>query len=344
MARKDLEMELLNIRHSSYTSQVRECISRAVRSERCQDTSDVVINVLCKTCPDEITTLLAKTGVRHAQSDGLGEAALTSEAIEVIRTFIDEARSYEAELGDLNDDDFEALYRKSFDPVVKAKRDQRARSAQDHDRWAFFNKPDADADFERWRPRFLSPAQAAALLLNKDPDVVTPKSLEPYRRVSGSPFRELFKDRLDLIEKAVEAGELSVPMSTSAFSQWANARGLRPPPQLMGGGIGEDAAFWKQKFDSAQSELDKLRRGIDELPSKSVGSIYRLLLGMAIARFEHRTDQRSNSTKAIRKELEGVDIMIKDDAIRDHLRDAAQHLDIDWRTPIHWSGLKRPES
>lgn len=345
MARKDLELELLKLKFKNYTSDVRQCISRVVVSERCEDTSDKVIDALWGTCHDDLVSLLAESGFNDEASDEEGHRVPSAKARDFIRTFIDQARDYEAELGDLEDDDFDKLYRTIFEPIVRANRDRRAKSIRDRDRWEFFNKLESEADFAQWRDRLLSPAQAVALWFGKDPNIVTPERLRPFRRVGGSPFREAFKDRLDLIEAAVRAGELSVPMAVSAFTQWATARGINPPPELTGeaaGGMGEDAAFWKEKYDAAQSALEKLRSSVDDMPPKSRASIYKMVIGMAIARFGHKTTGNTNATSAIKGALDDLDLKIDAGTILGHLRDAASELAVDQPTEIRWSELRRP--
>nr|WP_137830368.1 hypothetical protein [Methylobacterium sp. L1A1] len=341
MARKDLELELLKLRFKNYTSDVRQCISRVVANERCEDTSDKVVDALWSTCHDDLVSLLAKSSFNDESSDEEGHRVASAEAREVIRNFIDQARDYEAELGDLEDDDFDKLYRTTFEPIVRANRDRRAQSARDRDRWEFFNRLEAEADFAQWRERLLSPAQAVALSFGKDPDIVTPERLRPFRRISGSPFREAFKDRLDLIEAAVASGQLSVPMSVGALNHWAAERGITLPSALTGETPGEDAVFWKLKYDAAQSELDNLRRGLEDVPPKTKLSIYRLLVGMAAARFEYRTDQRTKATAAIKDGLESVELSMSEDAILANLRQAALGIEYSWTTPIHWTGIKR---
>lgn len=341
MARKDLELELLELRFKNYTSDVRQCISRVVLSERCEDTSDKVVDALWSTCHDDLVSLLAKNGFNDECYDEEGQWVPSAEAREFIRTFIDQARDYEAELGDLEDDDFEKLYRTIFEPIDKAKRDRRAQSARNKDRWDFFNKPEAEADFAHWCERLLSPAQAVALSFGKEPDIVTPERLKPFRRVGGSPFREAFKDRLDLIEAAVANGQLSVPMSVGALNRWAAERDIALPSALTSEPLGKDAAYWKAKYEAAQSELNNLRRGLEDLPPKSKISIYRLLLGMAAARFEYRTDQRTKATAAIKDGLESVELSMSEDAILANLKQAALAIDYSWTQPIHWAGIRR---
>ena len=99
MARKALELELLKLRFKNYTSDVRQCISTVVVSERCEDTSDKVVDALWSTCHDDLISLLAKSGIDDDSSDQQGHQVPSAEAREFIRTFIDQARDYEAELG-----------------------------------------------------------------------------------------------------------------------------------------------------------------------------------------------------------------------------------------------------
>lgn len=346
MARKDLELEVHSLRFKHYTSDVRTGISRIVRNERCKDTSDTVIDGLWETCRDDLLGVLAQQGNETYSGVQGDDVKLSVQFREIIRSYIDQALDYEAELADSEDDYFEKLYRTTVGPVVKANREQRDQSARENDRWAFFNTLDADADFDRWRDRLLSPAQAVALSFGKDPDVVTPERLVPYRGVRRSPFRESFKDRLDLIEAAVAAGELPIRMPVRGFSDWAVAHDLELPQELTSNRVETfgEAAFWKSKFEAAQSQLNALRSSIDDLPPKSKISIYRLIVGMAAARFEYRTDQRTKATSNIREGLLSVNISMEDEAILRNLRAAASALDYEWTTPIPWSGVRRPKS
>ncbi len=343
MARKDLELEILGLKFKHYSSAIRECISRIVVNQGCDDTCDEVIDGLWTTCRDDIALLLSTSEVICHPTEDQNSSDLLREEREFIRTYIDEALSYEAELGDREDDDFEALYRSITDPIVAAKRARRAQTAIDNDRWDFFNKPDANADFERWRNRLLLPAQAVALSFGKDPDVVTPKNLIPYKRVARSPFREAFGDRLGHVEAAVAAGELSVPMSVQTFERWARSQDFGLPEQLAGTAsviIEEDAAYWKAKFEAVQSQLKNLQRSVDELEPKTRKSFYLLILGMAIARFEHRTDTKSHSTGAIHNALIGLDLKVDEDTIHKHLSAAATALDFKHAKVIQWRGLR----
>lgn len=97
--------------------------------------------------------------------------------------------------------------------------------------------------------------------------------------------------------------------------------------------------MWKARCEAAEARLAELQRGVEELPPKTLRSVYRLILGMAIARYEHRTDQRSPATKSIRDDLANIGLDLRDDAIRDHLADAAEKLDFPWTVPIRWSGI-----
>ncbi len=340
MARKHLELELLSLQFPHYSPAIRKRVSCIVVTHGCEDTSDEVIDGLWATCRNDIAALLSTSGTSRHPIEEQNSSEISREEREFIRTYIDEARSYEAELSDREDDDFEALYRSIMDPIVAAKRARRAQAALENDRWAFFNKPDADADFDRWRNRLLLPAQAVALSFGKDPDVVTPESLKPYKRVARSPFREEFGDRLGHLEAAISAGELHVPLSVQTFERWAMSKGFGLPEQLAGKAavlIDEGPEYWKVKFEIVQAQLENLRLGVDEMGSQTKGSMYQLILGMAIARFEHRTDQRSDATTAILNALADVGLTLKRDAIHKHLTDAATILDFEYKEVIRWS-------
>ena len=333
MRRKPLELELVGLRFKHYTDEVHAAIYKIVRSEHCDDTSDVVIDGLWETCRDDLVAVLQQKGIKAELGDQDDDALISTEAREAVRRYIDQALTYEAELADSEDDYFEKLYRTLMGPIVQAKRDHRRKSAQERDRWDFFNQLEADAVFDQWRDRLLTPAQAVALSFGKDPDVVSPEQLKPYRRVIRSPFRESFKDRLELIEAAAAAGVLPAPMSVNTFAPWARAHGFALSPALTGEAIEEDAAFWKQKYEAAETEIKWLRCNLVELPYKSQSSIYRLVLGMAISKFGYKTIGKTETVSKIIGALERVDIIIKSDATRKHLELAVEHLGVTWPPP-----------
>lgn len=339
-----MELKLLKLRFKHLTAEMREVISKSVKEHRCSDTSDIVIDVLWRECKDDLIAMLRyEGGLSSAQFVDLQLSAPTRETV---RTWLEQALQHEAELGDLDDKTFEAYYREVMAPIVYEKRARRASRAEENDRWDFFSTVEAEADFQRWRDKPLSPAQAVALSLGKEPDVVTPEKLKPYHTPGGSPFRERFSGMLELIEGAIGAGELATPILIKDFIPWAKERDFDLPPELTGKPRDiqtEDASLWKEKFEAAQAELKWLRRNIDELNAKSVDSVYKMIFGMAVARFEHRTDQRSVATSAIMAACEQAGVPLGDDAIREHLKDAATHLDIQWTTPIRWTGVRKPQ-
>lgn len=340
-----MELELLELRFKHLTAEMREVVSKSVKEHRCSDTSDIVIDALWRECKDDLIAML-----RH--EDGLSSAQLMDQQLsapirETVRAWLEQALQHEAELGDLDDKAFETHYREIMTPIVHEKRARRANRAEENDRWDFFSTVEAEADFERWRDKPLSPAQAVALSLGKEPDVVTPEKLKPYRTPGGSPFRERFSGMLELIEGAIGAGELATPILIKDFAPWADKRGINLPSELTGKPRdipAEDVAFWKGRFEDTQAELNWLRQNTDELNPKSADSLYKMILGMAVARFEYRTDQRSGATSAIMTACEQAGLTLKDDAIREHLKDAATHLDIQWTTPIRWTKLRKPQS
>lgn len=345
MVRSQWESELFNLEFPSFTAAVRLSIRKLMSIHKCSELDDIVIDGIWSLHSSDLAAVVRPANSRtlaDAAAEASNEVVLTAQ--EKLRAYVDRAFDHEAYLAELGDEALEKLYYEKFKTIEQVRRARWLERAQNNDRWDFFNTPEAEADFERWRSRFLSPAQAVALALSKNPDVVNPESLRPYRRIGGSVFREKFAEMLNVVESAVGVGDLSNPTTVGAFIEWAATRHLRLPPEflkLARPEINEEVEHWKSRCHELENVISGLRLQFSDLPHKSKTSIYRLILGMAVARFEHTTGARSDGTKAIKGDLEDVGLALGPDAIRDWLREAALHLDYKRDEPIRWTGVRR---
>ncbi|MET0000727.1 MAG: hypothetical protein ABW125_15135 [Candidatus Thiodiazotropha lotti] len=99
----------------------------------------------------------------------------------------------------------------------------------------FFDKSHAKADYDHWgKVPLWSSADAAALLFGKDPQIVTPDSIQPYIQSSGFPKK--YMQMYTLIDRAVSAGELrsnSNLINPTDLLEWARQNQLNIPNELI---------------------------------------------------------------------------------------------------------------
>lgn len=99
----------------------------------------------------------------------------------------------------------------------------------------FYNEPTADADYGHWgKVAAYSSAEAAALLLGKAPEVVTPESIKPF--IQKFVFPKKYIQTYTLIDRAVSMGELrskSDLIKPADFLEWAKEMQLDIPNGLV---------------------------------------------------------------------------------------------------------------
>ena len=103
--------------------------------------------------------------------------------------------------------------------------------AQSQENTRFFHRPGAAADYLYWieQPSW-SLDEAVALVLGKDPSVVTWDRVEPM--VPFSDFAERFAEIRQHLNKARSNGQLIDPVRPDLFYRWAKARGVTIPAKL----------------------------------------------------------------------------------------------------------------
>ncbi|MCG7923076.1 MAG: hypothetical protein N0C81_03115 [Candidatus Thiodiazotropha lotti] len=104
----------------------------------------------------------------------------------------------------------------------------------------FYEKPNAAADYGHWgKVPLWTSADAASLLFGKDPQIVTPDSIQPYIQSSGFPKK--YMQLYTLIDRAVSAGELqseSNLIKPIDLLDWAGKHNISVPNELLSS-IGE---------------------------------------------------------------------------------------------------------
>ena len=138
-------------------------------------------------------------------------------------------------------------------------------------------------------------AEAAALLLGLDPDSVTTAK---GTNVS-EPQRFVRLKRLML--RAYNMDQLDSPIIPRAFLEWASSNEIPiPKPLLDAVAKGKPLRNWKKRAQSYRRRLGTLESksgDIDDMPAKSLHSLYRIILG--IAEHKYKFDPQKNNSAAI---------------------------------------------
>ncbi len=149
--------------------------------------------------------------------------------------------------------------------------DKPAPSRQEDDRWKFFNRAKAQANFGFWtRVDAWSLEEAVALCLGRNPDLVNSKTLRGL--LTKSPFAQRFAELLKLAHRSQEAGTLKDPIPPVTFLEWAEQKGIecRALRDALVAHATE-IVDWKGRYEEArvqiedlENELRQLRAPIDE--------------------------------------------------------------------------------
>ena len=337
-----------------------------------------LIRALWTTCPDFLHDFFYPEGRHDPNADVSVITATTDDGSELskneekkLQRYIQDAYSYKRELKGLDHNTFHKLYREHWQHR-QASLKQEAASI---DRDSFFHFPESDADYAYWwSVPVWEPEEAAALLLGKEPKKVNRLSLAEFPGSNTSIFKLDFERMLERILRAVSATQLTLPVSPAKYVKWAEASFI-PLTSSLVESIPHDAAHradepsvWKERYDKVAAELATLKQRIHNdndndffkasgEPKKS--TYLRVLLGMAITRFEYRTGGYTNATSQIEQELAdlqqmndeadsdnslGFKVGVSDDTIRKMLLAAEQQLEARWVKPIKWAGVKRKPS
>lgn len=252
-------------------------------------------------------------------------------------------------LNSLPDEQIAIAYRTLEINIEEQNQSSREINGETRDTFAFFNEFEYRTDGDYWAGMsFWLLEECVALSLGKDPRHVNSESLNlPSLRKFYSPFRQIYKSRLEFLKRAQLAGKIKEPIERREFILWAHNQGWELPEMLLRAMTrpGQRSVGSKQEQPATADVPANLN------PSPKM--IYRLLLGMAIARFEHRTDRNSSATAAIEADLRDLqarddigskslgEITVSNDTIRKALEAAANYLDAGWSEPIRWSGVRR---
>jgi hypothetical protein len=225
MSRKAMENELLEAAFPLFTSDLRGLISEVYTTHRNDlGREERMLDAVWSRFGRRIRPLMEQSNEGEDQQ----VASIDPNQLRLARrkwllNYIEQAEAFAESLLELADGEIAAQYDAktlASQAVLKA---NRTKKAEQRDRFAFFNRPNAVADYEKWlKKKVWTSEEATALTLGKEPKVVNVKSLSEYKSIVGSLFRDKFLDRLDEIERAIAAHELFIPLRPDKFVTWAD--------------------------------------------------------------------------------------------------------------------------
>ena len=197
----------------------------------------------------------------------------------------------------------------------------------------FYNRPNAQADFQYWAKFPLwTLDEAVALTLRKDPRVVTWSKIEEYAETS--PFAARFDNLRRFVLRAKEAKRLPELVSPTDYIAWAKANNVTVPPELEASvqAFSGTAPDWKALYEeeklkhaSMRDELERYKAANKPLSEKEKNTFFKMFLGMAVAIYPYNPQlARSTTAKEIVDDLARVGITIAEDTVRDKLQKAAE--------------------
>lgn len=133
----------------------------------------------------------------------------------------------------------------------KREAEERAERLRQEEAARFFNRANANADFNHWsKAPYWTLEEAVALSFGKDPRLVNWKSIEAHLGVS--PFVVSFRNLRDLASRAKHMKQLSDPVIPGMYLAWAGRIGAQIDPRLIEGvkANGGVVADWKTLFDN----------------------------------------------------------------------------------------------
>lgn len=280
-----------------------------------------------------------------------GRFTLTRANYNYIYKYISKVFKYQSELNSLDDENLKRL----FDQTSQARAAVSKVRQNNDDKFAFFNSKTAEARFDYWlRLPSWTADEAIALSLGKDPRAVNQEKLQAFDRFRESPFCIQYCERLDLIKRASDVKVISETLSPAAFILWFGTNDIPLPPAMHA--YREDAdevLTLRAECDRLRGELEtRNKRDSDEILGRPKRiTLLKVIIGMAVARFEHRTEKSSGAAGLIEKSLQNIcdsdentdhiKISVSDDVIRNILSEAARELDFRWANEISWRGTRR---
>lgn len=272
-----------------------------------------------------------------SETYSIGENEILSDDIfeQVWRILVEDVLSYYKRLR--SDDDFRT---NESNQRISEWRQVVERRLLQKDSARFFNRPVHTADPARWsKAAVWTMEEVAALSLGKDPKSVTLKRVAKFDDARSAFARE-FRYRADLLSRAARAGELASEPSPRDALQWLKARGIDYPSAYddllaidsSGRSSGSEIDAEIARLRAENSELSKLLAEPD-LPPKSLASLYRMLIVMAVGKFHFRHGSSTCPTEVENLSRQISDhthepLVVTHDTVRSWLNTASDKLSI----------------
>ncbi|MBM1174562.1 hypothetical protein [Microvirga arabica] len=248
------------------------------------------------------------------------EDSLTSWAARTTLDDFQKAFTRLSELRRMSDHDVDLLYKEQKE---QDRQEQRAKAAAE-DPQRFFNKPDAQANFDHWgRMEYWTVDEATALCLGKDPRQVNWASIRTLLDVS--PFAARYRDIRVLIKRAAEIGEIGDQdrVYPERFLIWTEKRALDVPVELKA--VQSNRADKRKHDEGTESKPED-----EEINGRERNSLHFLVLGMAIRNYDFDPDYdpksdpdcESGAFSAIEYDLGKAGLKLTVKPIRRHLVNA----------------------
>ena len=214
--------------------------------------------------------------------------------------------------------------------------------ANEEERRAFFNKPEAMADFTYWaRADCWTLEEAVALCLGREPKAVNSSTLEEWRdeawRRQRSKFVAQFERNLDLARRAQQVGALQEPVPPKSFLDWTDGKGIDYPAALRDDVIAhqddnsrsDDGSEDTQELATLREEIQKLKAELAEANKKPKPTLYTVIYVLAAERLiskSLRDDDISSIVNFILKKAPHHKLTPDDEPVRDCLREAKEYV------------------
>jgi hypothetical protein len=166
-------------------------------------------------------------------------------------------------------------------------------------------------------------AEAAALLLDIDPDSVSPETGKDAAQ--GTKHRQYYQLRRRL-KRARQMDDLDNPMRPGDFLEWAVSNNLNVSDVLLRSvKTSKKLKNWRKKFFSMRRKRDRLADKLkDAVTPKERTSLLTIVLALVRHSFKQQTGPHTVSL--IVKAVENAGLKLSDDSIRKFLKEAEEKL------------------